>query len=1294
MTSRGKRVWRWLAGSVAAIVILAALAVGAFRLALELLPEYEARVADTVREATGLRLSFDALDARLGRYGPEIFFEGARIMGPDGSDVIVSARAGRASLSLLRSLFHRRLEIGRVVLEGPRLNFVIFPDRHIELVGQAWLAQPTDPTQESRGLQRIPRGRIEVRDASVGFLDLRADRAAWELQGVDVGMHRKGSTVSLMGRVRLPRHLGASLEFEAEVAGDLAQPRALSWQGRIAGRDLSFAGWADLLPATFTLPPAGRGSLSVSARGAGGAWLGGRVRLDLADVALPATEGPPAAVYRRLAGELVAEYASGSWRVRGEKIELSLADSPWSPTDLAADLDFDEGLWVTARVRAGFIRLENLMPLLRLLPASAARQRLEALAPRGTLIGTDLQFARSADRLLPDVTGWVAFEDLGFAPHGRAPGVAGLDGRLDGAGPGGVITLAAQDVQVDWPAEWRSVVPFARVHARVEWSPGPGGVRLWVDDAHVNAGHVQAGGRVRLLLRPGETPLMDIKANASVTDVAAVPQYLPTSRIGARSLAWLDQAFVAGRVPEVRVEITGPARGFPYREGQGRFSGTARGEDVTLRFAPGWQPLSGLFVTAHFLGPGMTADASQAVIGGVTVGKATAEMRDWRDSRLIVRAEAAGDAAAVLGLLQDSPLRATLGETFGRLTGTGPVLGELVMYLPFKEFSQRSVTVRAHADGVALGLPGMAEPLGDLRGTLWVQNREIQAPALSARFLGGPLRARIDTTAVRGGGLVTTVDMNGTVEGARLPGVVRLPLEPGLAGATAWRGTWTASRPAGPGGITRTRIRLEGDLKGLGSGLPAPFAKLAEEARPLRVEVDLDGTGTVLARLGLGANVRGLVEYRRRDGSLSLTRGVLRFGGAEVASLPVGPGLRIDGRLPYLSLTDLTDLRWEKPAARPLQDQLSTVTLEVGRLEVLGYEFERVNAELRPGNRVWDVRVSAPAAQGRLSVPYEFPGTAPLVADLDRLVVAERVRPGTGEPDPQRLPAMRLDVRDLSMAGRTLGHVRSDADRTPAGLVFKSLVAEHPAFTLRGSGDWLMSPTGPRSTLVFELSSGDVKGLLQALAFEHLIDAREGTMAADLSWPGGPDAQVPERVSGTVSIALAKGRMVSVEPGAGRILGLLSVAHLPRRLALDFKDLTGQGMAFDSISGDFTLAAGDAYTDNLTLRGPAAEIGIAGRTSLRERNYDQTAVVTGAVGGTLGVAGALAGGPVVGAALLLFSQVFKEPLKGVARGYYRISGTWEEPIVRKIDARELEEAAGLGQPPPAAGTGPAAGAPR
>jgi uncharacterized protein YhdP len=43
--------------------------------------------------------------------------------------------------------------------------------------------------------------------------------------------------------------------------------------------------------------------------------------------------------------------------------------------------------------------------------------------------------------------------------------------------------------------------------------------------------------------------------------------------------------------------------------------------------------------------------------------------------------------------------------------------------------------------------------------------------------------------------------------------------------------------------------------------------------------------------------------------------------------------------------------------------------------------------------------------------------------------------------------------------------------------------------------------------------------------------------------------------------------------------------------------------------------------------------------------------------------------------LLLFSQVFKEPLKGITRGYYRITGPWDNPVVERVDASQIKEAA-------------------
>jgi uncharacterized protein YhdP len=219
-----------------------------------------------------------------------------------------------------------------------------------------------------------------------------------------------------------------------------------------------------------------------------------------------------------------------------------------------------------------------------------------------------------------------------------------------------------------------------------------------------------------------------------------------------------------------------------------------------------------------------------------------------------------------------------------------------------------------------------------------------------------------------------------------------------------------------------------------------------------------------------------------------------------------------------------------------------------------------------------------------------------------------------------------------------------------------------------------VSAGSARGALKFKLESSNVLETLQDLGYGGSLSGKKAILDADLSWTGAPDASIAGRLSGKVRLEVDDGKLLNVEPGAGRVFGLMSVAALPRRLTLDFRDFLTKGLSYDTIRGDFRLDDGNAYTENLLLKGPAAEIGIVGRTGLETRDYDQMAVVTGSIGNSLPVAGALAGGPAVGAALLLFTQIFKEPLKGIARGYYRITGPWENPTVQRVDREEGKDA--------------------
>ncbi len=250
---------------------------------------------------------------------------------------------------------------------------------------------------------------------------------------------------------------------------------------------------------------------------------------------------------------------------------------------------------------------------------------------------------------------------------------------------------------------------------------------------------------------------------------------------------------------------------------------------------------------------------------------------------------------------------------------------------------------------------------------------------------------------------------------------------------------------------------------------------------------------------------------------------------------------------------------------------------------------------------------------------------------------------------------------------RHFGDVTAMLVKQDEDLGLKSLTVTAPTFTVSAQGEWRAKDAGV-SRIKGALTSTDVQGTLKGLGYADVIDAKAGKMEFDLTWLGAPTTAALAQVIGHVRLSMEKGQVTGLKPGAGRVLGFTSLAALPRRLALDFSDLTDKGLAFDTVHGDFELRDGNAYTDNVLLKGPAAEIGLIGRIGLKNKDYDQTAVVTGSVGNSLSipVASALMGGPVVGAAVLLFTQVFKQPLRGLARGYYRITGSWDNPTVERI----------------------------
>jgi uncharacterized protein YhdP len=148
------------------------------------------------------------------------------------------------------------------------------------------------------------------------------------------------------------------------------------------------------------------------------------------------------------------------------------------------------------------------------------------------------------------------------------------------------------------------------------------------------------------------------------------------------------------------------------------------------------------------------------------------------------------------------------------------------------------------------------------------------------------------------------------------------------------------------------------------------------------------------------------------------------------------------------------------------------------------------------------------------------------------------------------------------------------------------------------------------------------------------------------------------------------------------VLGLLSIAQLPRRLTLDFRDFFSKGFAFDKLTGNMRIAGGKARSDDLLIDGPAAEIRIRGAADLRAQTFDQTIEVLPRAGNLLTAVGAIAGGPVGAAIGAAANAVLRKPLGQLAAKTYRVTGPWKEPKVEVVSREQSRAATAPAVPPP------------
>lgn len=1253
----GRSVLRW--GLRLGLVLLFVLLAGALALRALVLPhvdEYRDQIVDLIESRTGLSVQIGRLEAdwrglhlRLRAHEVEV---GAESAGEGLHLERVEALTGWSALLLGQPVFRQ------LVLVGPELAVVRESDGRIRLAG----IEISDEPRDGPGLAdwMLQQHEIAIVGAAIAWEDRRRGAPVLQLEDFDLRVER------VAGRYRfgLQGQPGETLADRLDVRGDLVSDRPVDparWSGQVF-LQLSNAQLQGLAPwVDYPMSVSGQGSVEAWVEVETGRPQSATVDFSLAhfEAQLEESAEPFSAPYSR--GRLQVVWRDDEHRVKLSDFELMSAEGEeLPPVEIELRLSGQERLRGAGELSASRLDLAGLARLGAALPLpDEVHEALEKYRPEGRL--QDLRIGWHSPQGQTRLSAFEAgFKGVSFAAVDGLPGLENVSGEIRGNDQQGHFLFSGQDVVADLPAIFpESTVSFARFDAKGDWIRAEKGLEVRLERAQFE--NPDAAGEASGVLRPevGRRGEIELTARLTRAEGDAVWRYLPHV-VNEYTRNWLRSAIAAGKVHDARLSLQGELDKFPFEQDEGRFQVQVELTDGRLEYAPDWPAIEAVAASLRFEGPGLFIEAAQGRIFGVELSEVEAAIPDLDadgGAVLSLTGKARGASADFLRFVSESPVRERVDGFTDGMSASGTGVLDLKLEMPLENVNSARVEGSFRFAGNRIGVLEWLPPLEGAKGVLRFSEKSFAIEGAEARLFGEPLKLTART--LRPGEIRFDVAGGASVRAARQ--FHDWPFLEHLSGAAKWQAVIDV---AGGG----ARVDLRSTLAGLSSSLPQPLNKRMDSAWPLQLEVGFRGDER---------SVRGqLAEWLELElhGRALPGRFDIRRGGVALNTPLSVPAQGVDARL---RLDELDVDAWRavfeggaQGANSANSGALTALDVKLGRLRAFGYDFSPFELQAEATASGWNGQLESEQVAGGFAWNGEDDGQVAL--RLERLRLGERKTSDAQlarllETDEHfALPGMDIVASGFELYGRRLGRLSLQA-RNEGGLWWlDSLSIANSDARLTGSGRW-QPGRAPQTQLSLNFDIRDIGAFLARIGYPEVV--RDGTarLSGDLRWRGIPTRIDQATLDGLFRLEAENGRFAKLEPGVGRLLGVLSLQSLPRRLKLDFSDVFSDGFAFDRIAGDGRMQAGVLASDNLEIHGPAARIWLAGTASLVEETQDLKVVVQPTLSESVAV-GAAAGliNPVAGVVAYLAQKVLSDPIERMFAYGYAITGSWSDPQVEKL----------------------------
>lgn len=1275
MKNAFKKILEWLLVIAASIIIFLAVLLVVARSLISHLPNYQARVATWASQVLHQPVQIGDMQAAWWGFEPEFKFRNVEILDSAGTHPLIKLNHLNIGIDLLGSLLKWRIQPGYLVISGTHFNIRQAANGSISINNIGVLPQnfndSSTPSLKNTVDWLLNQGVVYLDHINVTWYGRNG--LVMPIKDIKVKLNNNILSHQLVGGATVLQPEPMPLRFTINIEGDVLAEKNLQAAVYLKVKNLLPKRW---LQNRFYAGVQLRDSL-VDAEG-WGQWSNNQLQdlqtvFTATQIDLVSALTSRHLIIPRFAGNVLWQRQTSGWIIAGDHLQLTMDNDVWPENKFVLRITTAQlPQQLSQQVfQINYLNLNDSKNLLFM--TNLLSPQLQKNLSQLNLLGELHTLTLNHTGTLKDFSNFnltTAFSHLSWQRWHKLPGVENVSGVINLAPTSGQLVLQSKFLQLDFGALFRKILTINNLTGNAVWQKDNEGWHFRATNIIANNNFISINGNMNLLLPADRSsPIINLLAGFNLADPSSAIVYLPVTVIPKEVVQWLDHAIIADKESSGSMVLSGLIKKFPFRHNEGRFIVDSNINDFTLHYRDSWPDVQHLSGNVLFDDSSMVVNATSGKIFNTNINNVKAIIPDFHNATLQITGNTHGEIKDGIQFLQQSPLNDPIGKALTGFVWQGNADLNLQLTIPLKQ----TKTVIVKGD-VAIPRSDLQLPewwnlhVQQLQGKLQF-TEDTLAGNLQGSLFNEPLNVVISTLKPSKQANIINIDL-GQAQASLLQLQQRfsLPALKNVAGNLNYHASLQFQ-----GGVKPiNRLTVISNLQGITVSLPSPLGKVATEKVPMQLQLDFSDLHPLQLLLNYGERLSAALTYRKTPQGYEIQNGNLHFG-TGTASFPKQPGLIITGELSnfswdkwksYLSDTLQSSTKTTKPLVRE-------ISITIDKLELFSVILNKAYLQILPSSQAWQVQIDSPTLVGQFKIPKNYPKGI-VVGNLQRLYIPAGSGQNKVALSPRDVPALNMVCNDFRYADKAFGKITLVTVPQTYGLQIQRLLLQDNNINLSATGEWRGNKTAQQTTIVGKLNSKDIGSVLQKWKITTNLVGGNGAASFRFNWAGTPYQPALKNLNGNLSLKFNEGRIINLsksaeaELGLGRVLNLFSLQTLPRRLHLDFSDLTDSGFSFDIMKGDFNLKNGNAFTSNAYLDGPVAKVAMQGRIGLAAEDYDMTLLVTAYVTSSLPVVATITGGPIAGAVTWLAGKIINPAVSKFTTYSYKVTGSWDNPNVTKM----------------------------